>query len=120
MTELTANNIKKNFVQGDVTIEVLKGVTCHFEKNKSYAITGPSGSGKSTLIHLLAGLDKPTYGQIYFNGHDLATFSEVERQEFLRQSVGLVFQLPYLIRELSVVENVMLKGMIEGVDREQS
>lgn len=120
MIELSASNIKKNFAQGDVELQVLKGITFHFEKNKSYAITGPSGSGKSTLIHLLAGLDKPTSGHIYFNGQDIAAFSESGRHFFLRQSVGLVFQLPYLIRELNVIENVMLKGMIEGANKLQA
>ncbi|MDR3549896.1 MAG: ABC transporter ATP-binding protein [Candidatus Babeliales bacterium] len=120
MIELSASCIKKNFAQGDVKLEVLKGVTYHFEKNKSYAITGPSGSGKSTLIHLLAGLDKPTSGHIYFNGRDISEFLEPERHIFLRQSLGLVFQLPYLIRELSVIENVMIKGMIDGADKLQA
>jgi len=120
MQELSANNVKKKFKQGNVELEVLKGVTCRFEKNKTYAITGPSGSGKSTFIHLLAGLDKPTHGEIYFDGRNIAIFSESERQQFLRKSVGLVFQLPYLIRELNVIENVMLKGMIEGGDRLQT
>jgi len=120
MQELTANSVRKYFKQAHVELEILKGITYRFENNKSYAITGPSGSGKSTFIHLLAGLDKPTHGEIYFNGSNIASFLEHELQEFLRQSVGLVFQLPYLIRELTVIENVMLKGMIEGVDKQQA
>lgn len=120
MTELSANSLKKQFKQGNVELEVLKGITYHFQKNKSYAITGPSGSGKSTFIHLLAGLDTPSYGHIYFNGIDIATFTAQEQQHFLHQSVGLVFQQPYLIRELTVIENVMLKGMIKRVDGKQA
>jgi len=117
MSELSVSNVQKSFMQGQAKIDVLKGVTHHFEKNKSYAITGPSGSGKSTFIHLLAGLDTPTQGSIFFDGTDIKTFVPTQRQQFLNRSVGLVFQQAHLIRELCVIENVMLKGMIEGADR---
>ncbi|MCX5922913.1 MAG: ABC transporter ATP-binding protein [Candidatus Dependentiae bacterium] len=120
MITLAARDLKKTFLQGDSTIEVLKEITASFERNHTYAITGPSGSGKSTLMHLLAGLDKPTHGTVLFEGKDVARLSTPHRKEFLNKSVGLVFQLPYLIRELSVIENVMLKDMIAGNYQEES
>lgn len=120
MMQLKARNIKKSFVQGEVTVHVLQSMNATFDQGKTYAITGPSGSGKSTVMHLLAGLDKPDHGHVFFNEKDVASFSPTERQQFLNKSVGLVFQLPYLIRELSVLENVMLKGMIQGLDAEHN
>lgn len=114
MATLAAHDLKKTYIQGNNTIQVLQGVTASFEQGVSYAITGPSGSGKSTLMHLLAGLDTPTQGEVLFNSVDLNALSATQKKTFLSHSLGLVFQLPYLISEFSVLENVMLKGMIAG------
>ena len=114
MTTLSAYNVKKTYIQGNNTIQVLQGVTASFEQGVSYAITGPSGSGKSTLMHLLGGLDAPTQGTISFNSVDINSLVQSQKKAFLAHSLGLVFQLPYLISEFSVLENVMLKGMIAG------
>lgn len=111
---LATQNISKQFTQGNQQITVLKNVTCTFEQNKSYAITGISGSGKSTLIHILAGLDTPTTGTILFNNNSLLLFSSSERKQFLNKSVGLVFQSPHLLKELSVIENIIIPGLIQG------
>jgi lipoprotein-releasing system ATP-binding protein len=111
---LVTHDLKKTFTQGDSTLEVLKGVSVAFEQGKTYALMGASGTGKSTFMHLLGGLDVPTSGSVTFNGKNLAIFTAQERQRFLNKSVGLVFQLPYLIQELSVLENVMFKGLLAG------
>lgn len=111
-TILRAEEVYKIFTYQDKTIEVLRNLSITFMQGKSYAITGVSGIGKSTFMHILAGLDQPTYGMISINNHIITTFSEYERTQFLTQSVGLLFQNPYLIRELSVEENVMLPGII--------
>ncbi len=109
---LQASKITKQFVQGNSTIEVLKGIDVDFEQGKSYAIAGESGSGKSTLLHILAGIDKPDSGFVMFDGKEIGQLKPHEHEKFLNQSVGLLFQQPYLIKELTVLENVMLKGMI--------
>ena len=83
-------------------------------QKKSYAITGISGSGKSTFIHILAGLDTPTTGTVLFNDAILHTFSPTQREHFLNKSIGLVFQSPHLIKELSVIENIIIPGLIQG------
>jgi lipoprotein-releasing system ATP-binding protein len=114
IAEISLTQVKKSFRQGQNTVEVLCDLNTQFQQGFSYAITGVSGSGKSTLLHLLAGIDTPTAGHIYLNGHDLATMKTTAREEMLHKTIGLVFQLPYLIAELSVIENVMLKGLIEG------
>ncbi len=109
---LTAENVSKYFAQGQTVLPVLKSVCAQFTQGNSYAITGVSGSGKSTLLHLLAGLDEPSEGKIYFNNHNIALFSEHEKNYFLNNSIGAVFQQPYLIKELSVWENVIMPALI--------
>lgn len=112
MAILAAQNLTKEFCQGLVVTHVLKGVTHSFNTGTSYSITGVSGSGKSTLMHLLAGIDTPTSGAVLFDGANVQNLSIAEKKHFLNKTVGLVFQDPYLIKELSVVENVMLKALI--------
>lgn len=112
--ELKAVSLVKRFQQGDVCIPVLNEVTVSFQTGKTYAITGCSGAGKSTLIHLLAGIEQADQGQVLLDGQSISCFSAYERAQFLNKSIGLVFQHSYLIRELTVLENVMTKGLIAG------
>ncbi|HLJ31682.1 MAG TPA: ABC transporter ATP-binding protein [Candidatus Babeliales bacterium] len=111
---LITQHLTKKFKQGTQEITVLDDINTLFVQNKSYAITGISGSGKSTFMHIIAGLDTPTTGQVLFNNNTLHTLSSADRTQFLNKSIGLVFQSPYLLRELSVIENVMLPGLITG------
>ena len=111
------DDIKKSFKQGPITTEVLKGISYTFEQGQTYALTGSSGAGKSTLIHIIGGLDEPTVGQVFLNDIDIANISAEQKEIFFSDVIGLVFQQPYLIKELSVLENVMLKGLIENEDR---
>ncbi len=114
---LSCQNIRKHFMQGGKYIEVLRDISAVFQQGGTYAITGVSGTGKSTFMHVLAGLDELSEGSIFFNEKNIASFSSVERQQFLNNHIGLVFQLPYLVRELTVLENIMLPGLIGGKKR---
>jgi lipoprotein-releasing system ATP-binding protein len=111
---LTTQGISKSFMQGNTKVIVLNNIDSMFIQEKTYAITGISGSGKSTFIHIIAGLDTPTNGTVLYNNVSLQTLSPVQREHFLNKSVGLVFQSPHLLRELSVIENIMLPGLISG------
>ncbi len=111
---LKVEGLKKSFQEGDKTLFVLQNITVSFAQDKTYGITGVSGTGKSTLIQLLAGLDTPTEGSISFNGQILGHMTPQEHEHFLQKDVGLLFQLPYLIKELSVLENIMLPAIIAG------
>ena len=91
---------------------MLDDVTYTFEGNHQYALTGVSGIGKSTLMQVLAGLDKPDGGSVLCNGIDIYALEPHLRSRFIQEHIGFVFQYPSLIEELSVLENVMLKGLI--------
>lgn len=108
--------VTKEYLQGAQKITVLKDISGTFMQGGSYGITGVSGTGKSTLLHILSGLDTPTSGDIFFNDVSLVHADQVMHEQFLRNRVGLMFQQPYLIKELSVCENVMMKGLIGGMD----
>ncbi len=115
---LSLNHVSKSYIQAGQNIVVLHDITVGFEYGKTYAVTGVSGSGKSTMIHILAGLDLPTAGTVLLNGIDINQLSPAQKASFLNTSIGLAFQYPYLIKELSVLENVMIKGMIAGIAKE--
>lgn len=112
---LRTDGIYKIFTQGTEEITVLNNIQSEFVSGNTYAITGISGSGKSTLMHILAGLDTPTKGNVFFNDLNLQTLLPLTLAQFLNKSIGLVFQSSHLIRELSVIENVMLPGLISGL-----
>lgn len=111
---LATRHVSKKFIQGNQELIVLNNIDSLFLQEKSYAITGISGSGKSTFIHIIAGLDTPTDGTVLFNDVSLQSLNAYDLAQFLNKSIGLVFQSPHLLRELSVIENVMLPGLING------
>ncbi len=111
---LRIQGIKKTFSSMHGDFQVLRGVDYSFESGATYAISGASGTGKSTLLHILAGLVRPSEGTVFINEQNIALFDEAQREKFLNKRIGLLFQMPYLIKELTVLENVMTKGLIAG------
>lgn len=116
---LEVQNLSKWYIQNKVKSWILHNISILFEPNCLYAITGASGSGKSTFIHILAGLEAPSAGTLIFNKAVINKFNDTQKGNFLNTSIGLVFQNPYLIKELSVIENVMLKGLIAGYNYQE-
>lgn len=117
---LQAHGVSKKFVQGTTELWVLRDITYPFAQGTSYALMGASGSGKSTFMHILAGLDTTTAGFVSFDKHDIALLTTNQRTYFLNKQIGLLFQNPYLIYELTVLENAMIKGLIAGMNHQEA
>ena len=101
-------NASKKFVGGDVMTTALNGVQLEIGAGEYVAVMGPSGCGKSTLLTILGMLDSPDGGEYWFDGRNIAGFSEDQLNELRRGRVGFIFQSFNLIEELSVEENVAL------------
>lgn len=114
------HDLHKSFVEGGETIEVLRGLDLELEEGSRVAIVGESGVGKSTLLHLLGTLDRPTRGQILYRGKELPLDDELELARFRNREIGFVFQFHYLLPDFSALENVMLPGLIQGMDPEKA
>ena len=103
--------VRRSFVMGVRTLDVLRGVDLAVAEGESLAITGMSGAGKSTLLHVLGGLDRPTSGRVLYRGRDLYAAGDRERSAIRAQKIGFVFQAYHLLPELTVLENVLLPGL---------
>ncbi len=108
-------NLTKTYQNGDVETLVLRGLHLEINAGEFVALMGPSGSGKSTLMHILSFLDRPTTGKYIFRGEDVTNLSNDERAELRLADIGFVFQAFHLLPKLTVLENVMLPLVYEGV-----
>jgi len=111
---VAAKEITRRYGSGDTAVLALRGVTLEVERAKLTAVMGPSGSGKSTLMHILAGLDKPTSGEVYLDGTDITKLGDNELTRLRREHVGFVFQFFNLLPMLTAEENVVLPLSIAG------
>lgn len=109
---LVARNIHKSYNDGKKALPVLKGVHLEIAKGSFVALVGPSGAGKSTLLHILGGLDEPTKGEVLLEGQALHKLSDNELSSLRNSRIGFVFQFYHLLPEFSVLENVMMPGLI--------
>ncbi len=104
---LTATNITRDFVIGDGSVvHALKGVNINVAEGKLTILKGRSGSGKTTLINMLGALDRPTSGEVIFDGNDLTKLSDRERDEIRRYQMAFVFQSVALMSSMTAYENV--------------
>lgn len=111
------DNLYKNYYLDSRTIEVLKGIDLEIYEGEVVAIMGPSGVGKSTLLHILGVLDRPTKGRVLIEGIDIFQYNDQQLAAYRNRSVGFVFQFHHLLPEFSALENVMLPGLIAGLDK---
>lgn len=117
---LECRDVQRSFTTAGQTVDVLKGIWLGIKRSEVIAILGPSGSGKSTLLHLLAGLDKPNKGEIYWQGRSIQNMHQNDLAVLRLKHLGLVFQHHYLLDELSVAENISLSGRLQRqVDHER-
>ncbi|MCL4523301.1 MAG: ABC transporter ATP-binding protein [Acidobacteria bacterium] len=106
--------MRKVFRSGDADLTVLAGVNLSVNEGELVAIVGPSGSGKSTLLHLLAALDTPTSGAIYFAGHSLQSLTAAEVADYRNRRVAFVWQRHHLLPDFSAAENVAMPLLLRG------
>ena len=99
--------------QGGIT-GALNGLSVTVEKGEFTAIMGPSGSGKSTMLNLIAGLDRPTSGNVVVGDTDLGKLGEAGLARFRRDQIGFVFQFFYLLPNLTALENVLIPAQLKG------
>ena len=114
---LEARSLAKTYDTGGAKVFGLRGVDLSIERGEFVAVMGPSGCGKSTLLNLLAGLDRPTSGEVWLDGERIDRMSETELARLRRRKVGFVFQFFNLLPTLSVVENVELPLLLVGSRR---
>ena len=115
---IQVRNLSKVYVMGQEHVVALKNINLAINKGEICCIFGTSGSGKSTLLNQLAGLEKPTRGDVLINGRSISRMSENELAAFRQEHIGFVFQSYNLLKELTCVENVAMPLMFHGVPRE--
>ncbi|MCP3677344.1 MAG: ABC transporter ATP-binding protein [Deltaproteobacteria bacterium] len=114
MELLRAEGVYKSYGSSIKVVEVLKGVDVTLEKGESIAILGASGAGKSTLLHIMGGLDRPTEGEVIYDGEPIFGRSERLLASFRNRSVGFVFQFHHLLPEFTALENAMMPVLLGG------
>ena len=111
---LEVRDLYKSYGSGPAKVEVLKGIDLTVEAGDTVALVGPSGAGKSTLLHIMGTIDRPSTGDILFDGEDVFRLSDQPLAAFRNRSIGFVFQFHHLLPDFSALENVMMPFLIGG------
>src|SRR5205085_3024019 len=111
---LATQGLERSFTQGDVTIDVLRGVDLAVQPGEIVALLGPSGSGKSTLLQAVGLLEGGFKGSIRLNGEEAASLDDDGRTRLRRELLGFVYQFHHLLPEFNAVENVILPQLVRG------
>ena len=111
---VTATELTRRYGSGDAAVDALRGVSLNVASGELVAVMGPSGSGKSTLMHILAGLDKPTSGEVEIAGETITGMDDTELTKLRRRRIGFIFQFFNLLPMLTAEENVILPLSIAG------
>jgi putative ABC transport system ATP-binding protein len=111
---VSAQDLTRRYGEGDTAVDALRGVSLDVPKGQLTAVMGPSGSGKSTLMHILAGLDKPTAGEVTIAGITIGPLNDTALTRLRREHIGFIFQFFNLLPMLNAEENVVLPLSIAG------
>lgn len=117
---LKAVNIKKNFDLDKTKLQILKGIDINIQGGEFVTIMGKSGSGKSTLLNILSTLDTPSEGEVYFEDVKIDNLSDDDSSKLRRESFGFVFQLPKMVKNLSILDNILLPSLQYKKDRKSA
>ena len=116
---ISVKNITKTYNSGETSFQALKGVSFEIDEGEFVAIMGPSGSGKSTLMHILGALDTPTSGTYFLDNKDVSKMSDDALADIRREKIGFVFQAFNLLPRATVMRNVTLPLVYEGISVEK-
>jgi len=117
---VTARDVVRRYGQGDTAVDALRGVSIDIARGQLTAVMGPSGSGKSTLMHILAGLDQPTAGDVTVAGEDITRMDDNQLTKLRRDHIGFIFQFFNLLPMLTAAENIVLPLKLAGVRPDQN
>mgnify|MGYP000000523737 CR=1 FL=1 len=112
-------NVRKVYRMGDEEVVALKRINLRIYKGEVCCIFGTSGSGKSTLLNQLAGMEKPTKGQVFIRGKNISDMNEEELAAFRQEHMSFIFQSYNLLPSMTAVENVAMPLMFKGMDRKK-
>jgi putative ABC transport system ATP-binding protein len=116
---VSASRLTRRYGDGETAVDALRGVSVEVQPGRLTAIMGPSGSGKSTLMHILAGLDRPTEGEVTLAGMDITALDDTRLTELRREHIGFIFQFFNLLPMLTVEQNVVLPLELAGQKAER-
>lgn len=116
---LKSKMLCKTFFHGGLQQQVLKNLNLDIKEGDFTVIMGASGSGKSTLLYALSGMDKPTLGEVYFNGEEITRYSNDKLAVFRRRNCGFIFQQIYLLNTMSILDNCMVNGLLVNKNKRQ-
>jgi len=111
---VSANEITRRYGEGETAVDALRGVSLDVARAELVAVMGPSGSGKSTLMHILAGLDRPTTGEVEIDGTSIGELGDNELTKLRRKHIGFIFQFFNLLPMLTAEENIVLPLELAG------
>lgn len=111
---VTLADVHRTYKRGDEVVNALRGVSFDVQRGDFVVVTGPSGSGKSTLLHVIAGLDRPTQGEVRLEGKPINDMPDDELTLYRRRRLGFIFQFFHLLPTLSAAENVALPLLLDG------
>ena len=116
MNKLVLNNLSKTFNIGNEFLEVFSNIKLEINQGTNIGITGKSGSGKSTFLQIVASLDKPTSGEIFFNKNKLNQMKNDELSKLRLENFGFVYQFHHLLEDMTILENVLLPNQYNKSD----